>query len=350
MIVVIVAGGAGTRLWPLSTATYPKHLLTLNGDSRTLLQRTYERAKLITGGPQNIYVVSEAGHISHVQEQLPELAEDHFVIEPARRGTASCLAAAMVRIKAADSFQPDEVLAFIPADHHIRDTAGFVQTFKLAEHAASKHRAITLVGVEPDYPATGFGYIEKRALAADESFVYQVGSFREKPDYRTAQQYLNSGQYLWNCSYHVGMLETFEAVLERSAPTVFANYQRLAAATADEYEAAYLSFENISIEYALTEKMSDLLVVAGTFDWLDLGSFADMHKAVGSDESGNFTHGLVETDEVANSFIQNNEDKPVAVIGLDNVVVINSPNGVLVMRKDRSQRVGDVSARFRKKK
>jgi mannose-1-phosphate guanylyltransferase/mannose-6-phosphate isomerase len=344
MIVVIIAGGSGTRLWPLSTSEYPKHLLRVNGDQNSLLQNTYERAKQVAQGVEGVYVVSEAGHIQFVREQLPELSDDHFIVEPARRGTASCLAAALVRLSAAHD--GGEQVTFVAADHYVRDNVGFMQSFKLAEHTSEKQGRIVLIGVEPDYPATGFGYVQKGDLLEQDALVYNVHSFKEKPDHKTAQEYLSSGNYLWNCSYHVGSIEMFKQAMQTHAPQLFANYQKLASASPENYEAAYLEFENVSIEYALIEKAQNLLVIPASFDWMDLGSFADLYNSVDHDEAGNHTHGEVETEEVENSFIQNHSDKPMAVIGLDNVAIINTPNGILVTRKDLSQKVGEVSKRF----
>lgn len=342
MIIVIVAGGSGTRLWPLSTPDYPKHLLKLNGDPYSLLQHTYERAKQIT---DQIYVVSESGHISHVKKQLPELSEDHFIIEPARRGTASCIVAALAYI--ASRHDLDEPIASIHADHYIRDTAGFTHCFQVADEVCRSEKRIVLVGVEPTYPATCFGYIQKGELLKEEPYVFNVHSFKEKPEFDVAEAYFASGNYLWNCGYFVGSINTFVASMQQHAPELYESYQKLLNSSPEDYEATYLGFKSIAIDYALIEKVPDLLVVPATFDWMDLGSFGDLHKAVGGDDQGNHVHGQVEIEEVQNSFIQNHEEKPVAVIGLDNVVVINTPEGILVTRKDLSQKVGDVSKRFK---
>jgi mannose-1-phosphate guanylyltransferase len=344
MIVVIIAGGSGTRLWPLSTSDYPKHLLRVNGDKNSLLQNTHQRAVQVTGSNDGVYVVSEAGHIDLVKEQLPELSDDHFIIEPARRGTASCLVAALVNLSAGHG--GDELVTFVAADHYVRDHVGFVQSFRLAERTAEHYGQIVMVGVEPDYPSTGFGYIQKGALLSENGFVYKVHSFKEKPDYNTAREYAKSGNYLWNCSYHVGSINMFKAAMKIHAPELFESYLKLEAAAPNEYEKTYLSFTSNSIEYALIEKAQGLLVVPASFDWMDLGSFADLYKTVDHDEAGNHTNGNVQLEEVENSFIQNHEDKPIAVIGVDNLIIVNTPNGILVTRKDLSQKVGDISKRF----
>lgn len=346
MITVIIAGGSGTRLWPLSTPDYPKHLLKINNDDKSLLQNTYERAKHISSA---IYVVTDASHAHHVQEQLNELKDEQCIIEPARRGTSSCIVAALVRLS--KNHDEDEPIAVVWADQYIRDTAGYEHSFKIAAEASKKSGRIVLVGVEPDYPATGFGYIQKDGLFDEKSSVYNVHSFKEKPEFKVAKEYVKSGNYLWNCGCFVATIGTFTKSIKKYAPKLFADYEKLLAAkTPEDYEKTYLEFENNTIDYALIEHVDNLLVIPASFDWMDLGSFGDMHKAAESDERGNHVHGYgVQTEGVENSFIQNYEDKPLAVIGLDNVVVINSPNGILVARKDLAQKIGEVSKRITNK-
>ena len=236
----------------------------------------------------------------------------------------------------------------MPADHYVRDIDGFTHSFRVASEVSQEKSSIVLVGVEPDYPATGFGYIEKGPVLDDQTFVFNVASFKEKPEYDTAMGYLKSGNYLWNCGYFVGSINTFKKAIETYSPELETSYQELLAANEENYQETYLGLENNSIDYALIEKVKDLCVAPASFDWMDLGSFSDLHKAVGGDEAGNYTTGKVEVEEVENCLVENHEDKPVAVIGLDNIVVINTPNGLLVARKDLSQKVGDVSKRFSK--
>lgn len=341
MIVVIIAGGSGTRLWPLSTPDYPKHLLRVDGDKKSILQNTYARAKRLT---DKVYVVSESSHSDHVKEQLADLSDEHFLIEPARRGTANCILAALVKLS--EKEDASEPVAFIHADHFIRDIKGFVNSFKLATTAAVEQKKIVLVGVEPTYPATGFGYIKKDGLIDDKSLVYGVDSFKEKPDFDTAQGYQKSGDYLWNCGYFVGSIETFKNKMKDFAPDLLASFNELCVSKAEDFDKTYLGLENEAIDYALIEKVKDLLVVPASFDWMDLGSFADLSTAVDSNMDGNYIKGDVEMEEVSNSYIENHEAKPVAVIGLDNCVVINTKHGILVARKDLSQKVGDIAKRI----
>ena len=346
MITVIIAGGSGTRLWPLSTPDYPKHLLRINGDSKSLLQNTYKRAKQMS---DKIYIVTDDSHAQHIRQQLPDLTDDACIVEPARRGTANCIINALAHLHG--KHDEDEPVAFLHADHYVRDIRGFVHSLRIAGDVSKEHGRIVLIGIEPSYPADCFGYIQKDKVFDEGRFVFTVDSFKEKPEYDLALEYFKSGDYLWNAGYFVGSLGTFKRSMQSYAPKLYAQYQKLLdAKSVAARKDVYLSFKNEAIDYALLENADDLLVVPAAFDWMDLGSYGDLHKAVDSDKQGNHTFGSrIEIEGVENSFIQNHEDKPVAVIGLDNVVVINSPNGILVARKDLAQKVGEVSKRISKK-
>jgi len=343
MITVIIAGGSGTRLWPLSTSNKPKQLLQLTND-KSMVQNTYERAKLLS---KEIYVVPDISHADVLKAQLPELDEDHFVIEPGRRGTANCIVAALAHV--AKRHDHDEPIAFIHADHHIRDSQGFALSFQEAATASTARSEIVLIGIEPTYPATGFGYIERDGVVEGLDGVFHVESFKEKPDFETANQYMASGNYFWNCGYFVGSVNTFLREMEQYAPELKANYEKLKdIASPEEYAKIYLSFENEVIDIALIEKSSSLMVVPARFDWMDVGNFADLHEANQSDEKKNYFKGEnIHEIEVENAFIRNDDpDKHIAVIGLDNVVVVNTKDGLLVARKDLSPRVGEIAKKI----
>ncbi len=345
MITVIIAGGSGTRLWPLSTSAYPKHLLKLVGE-RTMLQMAYDRAARLG---KEVYVVTEAGHADHVKRQLPELSDDAFLIEPGRRGTAHCIIFALDAIVRRHG--KDEPVAFIHADHHVRDVDGFARSFAVAAKTSKAMGEITLIGIEPDFPATGFGYIERNGVIDADSGVYGVQSFKEKPDYDTAQKYVESGRYLWNCGYFVGSASVFLNEMERSAPDLLASFNKLAAVKelgSAEYDRAYLSLDNQVIDIALIEKAKSLAVVSASFDWMDVGSFRDLHDIVPQDVNGNYFYGKGINDiDVENVYVRNEEDKPIAIIGLDNIVVVNTPDGILVARKDVSHRTGEVAKKLK---
>ncbi len=344
MITVIFCGGSGTRLWPLSTHHNPKQLINLVG-KQSPIRTTYERAKRIS---EEVFLLPETRLIDSVHEQLPELGEDHLIIEPGMRGTASCLLTALDIISR--THNANEPIAFLSVDHHIRDIQGFADSFEVAAEITDEKKRIVLVGIEPTYPATGFGYIEKSNLLEDNDRVYEVAGFKEKPDFVTAKQYTESGRYLWNCGYFVASVNTFLENMRVFAPSLYDAYERLHAiedTNSQQYKDEYLALANEAIDTALIEKVENLLVVPASFDWMDIGSFKDLHAANVSDETGNHITGEnIHTDEVENAYIRNEEDKHIAIIGLDNVVVVNTPDGILVARKDLSQKVGDIAKKI----
>ncbi len=345
MITVIIAGGSGTRLWPLSTPKYPKHLLKLTGE-RTLLQTAYDRASRLGG---TIYVVTEASHSDLVRKQLTELPVGSFLIEPGRRGTAHCIVFALDVI--ARKHDHDEPIAFIHSDHHVRDIGGFARSFSKAAKVSQANNQITLIGIEPTFPSTGFGYIERDGTIDANSDVFNVESFKEKPDFNTAKKYIESGNYLWNCGYFVGSVNTFLAEMNLNAPDLQKDFEALASIAkvgSEKYNETYLSFDNQVIDIALIEKAKSLAVVAASFDWMDIGSFKDLHDVVPQDEWGNYFSGEnIHSIDVQNVYVRNEEnDKPIAVIGLDNVVVVNTPDGILVSRKDVSHKTGEVAKKL----
>lgn len=343
MIVIIIAGGSGTRLWPLSIPEYPKHLLTIVGD-KSLLQNTFERAKKITS-VDKIYISTEASHSEHVFDQLPELARDHVIVEPARRDTMPCILNALQFISTRHDH--DEPIASIHADHHIRDVRGFAQAIKRAGEVSQQHGRITLLGMEPTQPDIKYGYIHKGAMFDSENFVYQISSFKEKPAYDIAKQYFEGGEYLWNMGYFVAPYSVFEEKIKSYAAAHW--IEQLArltdAQSPEQRDAIYLDFEKEAIDTALMEKVTDLLVMPGTFDWMDVGSFDEIHQVSSQNPEGNAIVGdKVHVIDSAQVYVRNDcKERPLAVIGMDNVIVVNTEHGVLVMRTDQSQKVKQVA-------
>lgn len=344
MIVAIIAGGSGTRLWPLSTPEYPKHLLAVSDSEHSLLQLTYKRARSLS---DKIYILTESSHSDFVKEQLPDLPEEHIIIEPARKGTASCIMLGLHYIKKQNK-DTDEPVIFFHADHHITDIEGFALTAKTAAQASVDEQKITLIGIEPRYAATGFGYIKKGERAPDgrDLPVYKVVEFREKPDHATAQKYYASGQYLWNMGLFAAPISVFEKSVKKYNPELYRNYMALGQKS--DVNIAYKRFAEEAIDPALIEKDTSLLVVPGSFGWADIGSFLDLYHVVEQNDEGNYLEGSIKAVDSQNNYLHNKDSKPLVVIGLDNIVVVNTPDGVLVCRRDQAQKVGDAIKAFKK--
>jgi mannose-1-phosphate guanylyltransferase/mannose-6-phosphate isomerase len=346
MISVIIAGGSGTRLWPLSTPDYPKHLLSLTNE-RSLLQNSLDRVSDLSDSDKT-FIITEASHAHHVRDQLSELPKDNLLIEPARRGTSNCVLLAMRHVNKL-GLPADEPIAILWADHLIRDENGFKRTFKRASRLTQKYKKVVFIGAEPSYPSTGFGYMEHGQEIDNEPETFELLRFHEKPDHATADKYFESGRFFWNMGYLVTTLESFEEAVETYAPHFWQTYQQLLAA--DDLEAAYLKLESDALDYAFSERVKGALVIPGSFDWTDVGSFGDLHDISVHDKEGNYTHGeSIVLDGVTNSYIHTQGGIPLAVVGLDNVVVIQSEHGILVTNKNFAQKVGDVSKKLQQAK
>ncbi len=343
MIGIIIAGGSGSRLWPLSTPDYPKHLLKLT-NANSLIQNTVLRTEKLAD-KKSIVIITEASHGQHVKEQI-DLPKENIIAEPARRGNANSVLLALRYLKK-NNYDPDEPIAVLWADHLIRDTRGFVSSLKRAGELACKYQKVVYIGAEPLYASTGFGYMEHGPSFDHEPQTYELISFHEKPDYKVAKKYFSSGHYFWNMGYMVATLNTIEREAKKYSPEYWKSFEKLL--NAKDYEAEFLKLENKALDYVFSERIKDALVIPGNFDWTDIGSFGDLHKISPQDESGNHVRGNnVELDKVTNSYVRNDSDKPIAVIGVDNIVIVNSPNGLLITNKNFAQNVGEISKKFNK--
>lgn len=326
MIIVIIAGGQGTRLWPLSKPEHPKHLLSLINDD-SLLQNTINRVKSLT---ESIFIIPEESHADKVQQQLPEFA-NKLLIEPARRGTANCILYALAKLK--NKFSSDEVVVFLHADHHIGDIRSFKKAVDSAVKASDNLNKITLIGVAPDYPATGFGYIKSGEEIDSQNGVpvLKVEEFVEKPDEKTARKYLKSHQYLWNVGLFAGSIKTFEREIQKNNTSMWERYNLL---LKDQYD-EYLNFPIEPIDTALIEKIDDLAVVPGKFDWADIGSFKDLYEILRNGESNVHRGGVYDVDSKDSIVLA--DKKPIITIGLEKMIVIDTPEGILVCPLDKCQ-------------
>ncbi len=351
MIVLINCGGSGSRLWPLSTPDYPKHLLKVEGGdgNGSLLQNTYYRVKDFA---DEVYFITEAGHAHHVKEQLNDVDDEHIIIEPARRGTASCIVYALDHIR--EKHDNDVPLVFIMADHVIHDHEAFREALDHAAKTSAEHKGITLFGVEPTYPSTGFGYIEKGSRVSDdnEKDVHEVSSFKEKPDRKTAEKYIREGRYYWNSGNFAAPLNVWVETMKNDSPNLHNSYCSLRDSSGrDEKQDSYLKFENNSIDYALMEPAKKLLVVPGTFDWVDIGSYQDLHTVSEQNDDGNAVQGdKIATVDMTNSFVRNDTDTKLAVIGLDNVAVVVTKEGIVVTNRNMAQKVKDAAEKLKENK
>ena len=277
--VVIMAGGVGSRLYPISTPEHPKQFLDLLDCGKTLIQLTYDRF-LRTDADAQFWVVTSANYIHFIREQLPGIPEDHILAEPEARNTAPCIAYACWKIRRKD---PQANIVVTPADAYVPDCDAFAATMRTALEFTATRPAIVCVGINPTYPHTGYGYIH--APGATDGVV-KVASFKEKPSLEVAQAYLDEGGYFWNAGILVWNVATIEAELRRYAPQICGVMDELAPSLFTPAEPAELArlfptCEKISIDYAVMEKSDDVHMIPGHWMWSDLGSFEAIEKITG---------------------------------------------------------------------
>src|ERR1700761_735158 len=350
---VILSGGAGTRLWPLSRELYPKQLLALTGE-RTMLQQTALRLSgLAAAGP---VVVCNEAHRFLVAEQLRQLKVDPGagVLEPPGPNTAPAIAlAALAALKraAADTVDPDPTLLVLPADHVIRDVPAFQQAVRVAQTAAAEGKLVTF-GIVPNTPEVGYGYIQMGAVAGQLAGIRQIARFVEKPPLERAKEFLKSGDYLWNSGMFMFRASRYLQELERFAPQI-AKVCRSAFDNAqtdlDFVRVDAKTFEQCpsdSIDYAVMEKTSDAVVVPLDAGWSDVGSWAALHEASNADRHGNVSRGDVISEDSNGNYLYA-ESRLVATVGLRDHVVVETKDAVLVAPKDRVQDVKKLVTRLK---
>ncbi len=331
---VIMAGGFGTRFWPRSRRGTPKQFLAISG-RRTMLQETMHRLRGIVP-ERRVFAVASAEHRKLIRAQLPGLPAANVVIEPAARGTAACLALAAEHIARRD---PEALMAVFPADHVITQRRAFAQALRRAFDIAAAERCLVTFGIAPTAPETGYGYIEVGApLAGAAPRAYWAARFHEKPDARTAQAYVQAGRFLWNSGMFVWRVDVFFDALARHAPEIARAVRGGGRAGRAARERLYRRLPVVSIDVALMERAERIAVVEGDFGWSDVGSWAAMGALWGTDAAGNACQGNAMLIDCRDSVVAARE-RLIALIGVDDLVVVDSPDAVLVCPKSRAQEI-----------
>ena len=344
---VILSGGSGTRLWPVSRRAYPKQLLALTGP-RTLLQDTALRVADPAAFAPPLVLCNEA-HRFIIAEQLREvgITPAAIALEPTARNTAPAIAAAALMIAAKD---PDAVLLVLPSDHVIRDAEAFRQTIETAAGAAREGR-LTTFGIVPEGPETGFGYIRRGAPHPALPGVHAIAEFVEKPDRTRAERFVASGEYAWNSGMFVFPVAKLLAELDRLIPALVAGCRAAVAEAATDLTFTRLAAEpfaacpSISIDHALMEHTDSASVVSASIGWSDVGSWTALWEIGTQDEHGNVTSGDVVLHDVSNSFIRA-EKRLVSAIGVRDLVIIETDDAILVAPRDRAQDVKTIVGRL----
>ena len=336
---VILSGGSGERFWPLSTPERPKQFLTVFG-GRSLLRQAVDRLKGLVP-PAQVIVVTAESLVKATRAELPELPRANIVAEPCRRDTAAAIATACGVVEGRGG--ADAVAAVLTADQVMRDVPAFRRVLADAARAAAKTNDIVTMGVVPDYPATGFGYIHVgKPLALGTKTVFsRAVRFVEKPDAKTARRYLASGRYVWNAGMFVWRVATMKAALLKGAPALAILEASVASARSargvrEVMATYYPQLPKISIDYAVMEKAENILVSGGAFGWDDVGTWTSADKHLATDARRNVAKGEVALLDVADSIVLSTGPQ-IAALGVKGVVVVATKDSVLVADKARVQ-------------
>ena len=344
---VIMAGGVGSRFWPMSTSDYPKQFIDVLGCGRTLIQLTMDRFEGICP-PENVWVVTSDKYADEVKRQLPNIADDHILREPCRRNTAPCIAYVSWKIKARN---PKANMVVTPSDHIVLDVREFQRVITSSLKFTNNSDAILTLGMTPTRPETGYGYIE-----ADLSYpsnynkeIYRVDSFKEKPDLATAERYIRKKSFFWNAGIFIWNVNTIVNAFRIYQPTMSKIFESLLPVYGTDQEQAEIDrlfpeCENISVDYAIMEKAEEIFVCPADFGWSDLGTWGSLHQQTKKDLYGNACIGQeITLFESHNNIIHTTQEKKVVIQGLDGFIVAENNDTLLICKLSEEQRIKQFS-------
>ncbi|MCQ9208428.1 MAG: sugar phosphate nucleotidyltransferase [Omnitrophica bacterium] len=350
---IILAGGWGRRFWPKSRRKLPKQLLALF-QKHSPLQNLFNIIKSEIP-KERIWVVANQEYASNLRKQLPGLSRRNFLIEPLSRNTAAAIGLASVIIKKID---PQAVTVVLSSDHRLGQKKRFLRTIKAAAKLAQERNALVTIGIRPYRPAQGYGYLKivqnskfpptpglRRTSKVQSEKIYKVEKFVEKPSLKKAKAYLRSKRYLWNSGIFVWKAETILKEIKKHLPDVYSGLQRIEQALEGrQYKSRlfkeYSKFKHISIDYGVMEKVRNIYTVAGNFSWQDIGSWEDISSlSLSKDNRGNIIQGLHKGIETKNSVILSEKEHLIATLGVEDLIIVQTPGATLVCSKDKAQEV-----------
>ncbi|MDA0875444.1 MAG: mannose-1-phosphate guanylyltransferase [Bacteroidetes bacterium] len=341
---VIMAGGIGSRFWPRSRRSHPKQFLSIVGDD-TLIQATVARLAGIVP-TENIHIVTNERYVDETRRQLPALPPENVLAEPLSRNTAPCITFAAQIIHAKD---PEAVMVVLPSDHVIRDVRLFHDTLRVGIDKATEEGSLVTIGIEPTYPATGYGYVQFDPDDLDGSGQLSalfVRTFAEKPNLETAERFLDSGDFLWNSGMFIWRTDSILHAVETLLPDVHEAFSYLAGSSAssldpDRLRQAFSDCPSISVDYGVMERANKVYVVPGSFDWSDVGDWKAVYELSEHGATGNVIEGHAIVHNAARCLISADK-RLVAVVGLNDVIVVDTEDALLVCHKDATQSVKNV--------
>lgn len=339
---LIMAGGIGSRFWPVSTAVLPKQFHDMLGTGQSLLQRTFSRMQKVVP-TENIRILTNALYFELTKEQLPELTEEQIILEPAMRNTAACILMASLKIKKEN---PDAVMLVAPSDHWIEEEKAFKQDISKCFEASRKQNKLLTLGIKPLFPNTGYGYIESDK--GQESSILKVKQFREKPDYETAKKFLAAGNFVWNAGIFIWSVESITQAFKTHLPTMYQLFYDGWEAYNTSQEKRFISetyklAENISIDYGILEKAENVYVLQASFDWSDLGTWGSLHDKLPKDDKNNaIVHADALLEDASNNILYTEKKKLVVVNGLEDYIIVDKEDILLIYPMKKEQDIKEV--------
>ena len=349
--VVIMAGGIGSRFWPKSRTNYPKQFLDILGTGETLIQSTFNRFKKFIP-TDNIFIVTTKEYEAIVKKQLPEAKSDNVLYEPSRKNTAPCIAYASYKMALKN---PEARLICAPADHLIKDEDNFQQTCLRALEFVTDSGAFVTLGIKPSYPNTGYGYIQHETLGVAEN-IYKVKTFTEKPNLELARTFLASGDFLWNAGIFMWKVADIVKAFEKYLPEMHELFQsELSQFNTPEEGAAieriYPQCTNISIDYGIMEKADNVYVIPSSFGWSDLGTWNSAYENLEKDYLDNAVNGNnVVIIDSTHCMVQADDKKLVLLQGLEDFIVVDTPDVLLICKKEKEQEIKEYVSEIKRKK
>lgn len=339
--VVIMAGGAGERFWPLSRKSKPKHLWNVVGGDACLLSMTYSRARETVGG-ENIFVVTNPEQIEAITLACPEIARDKILVEPAGRDTTAAIGFSAAYLKRI-SGGSDCSFAVLPSDHVVKDVRAFSETLGEAFRLAESGDKLVTIGITPTFPATGYGYIRKGEKFGGGEY-YKVSRFFEKPNLERATEYLNSGEFFWNAGIFVWKTSSILSAIDKNLKGAGDILRRIESApdfnkTASEL---YPQIEKISIDFSVMERADNAWTVPAKFDWDDVGSWTAVERHCPKDADGNTVIGELYAKDSKNCLVFDAAGRATALLGVEDIIVVHSPDATLVCKKQCAQNLKEL--------
>ena len=336
---IIMAGGVGSRFWPVSTTEFPKQFHDMLGSGQTLIQKTFSRlSKLVP--VENILILTNEKYNDIVLDQLPKVKPEQVLLEPAMRNTAPCILYASLKIQ---KMNPDAVMVVAPSDHWIEDEAAFAKDLQQCFDFCSNENALMTLGIQPTFPNTGFGYIEFDK--SDANAIKKVSQFREKPDYETAKSFLESGNFLWNGGIFIWSVKAITDAFDKFQPAMNALFVKgldsyNTSAEAKFIEDHYADAENISIDYAVMENANNVYVLPAQFDWNDLGTWGSLHEKLDKDDNNNaVVNATVILENASNNIIRTEGTKLIIIDGLNDYIIVDKGDVLLIYPKGKEQEI-----------